>query len=118
MTTIRKHSTPIPQLPARVGALLTFCAALGLGLVAGCSTNSINRTYLPSGDVGFSVNCSGDSSESSWAECYKKAGEACGSYGYDVISKDEDGGAPSGGSLGGVLSANVKNRSLVVKCKQ
>ena len=97
-------------------ALVTF-ASTAL-LLAACSTSSINRTYLPSGDIGFTVNCSGDSSDSSWVECYKKAGDACGAYGYDVISKDGDSGAAAGGSLGGVLSANVKNRSLVIKCKQ
>lgn len=86
--------------------------------MAACNTTSMQRTYLPSGDVGFTVNCSGDSSDSSWAACYKQAGEACGAYGYDVISKDGDGGAPAGGSLGGVLSSNVKNRSMLVHCKQ
>lgn len=101
------------RVGARASAILFACLA-----IAGCSTSSTNRTYLPSGDVGFTINCSGDSSESSWAECYKKAGEACGAYGYDVISKDTDGGGSAGGTLGGVLSANVKNRSLVVRCKQ
>ncbi|WP_413194907.1 hypothetical protein [Pararobbsia alpina] len=97
--------------------IASICA-LGFALLAaGCSTTSMNRTYLPSGDVGFTINCSGDSSDSNWGECYKKAGEACGNYGYDVISKDQDNGA-AGGTLAGVFSANVKNRSLVVKCKQ
>jgi hypothetical protein len=97
-------------------ALLLCCSATLL--IAGCDTNSINRTYLPSGDVGFTVNCSGDSSDSSWAACYKQAGQACGAYGYDVVSKDGDNGAPAGGSLGGAVAANVKNRSMLVRCKQ
>jgi hypothetical protein len=87
-------------------------------LMTACDTTSMKRTYLPSGDVGFTVNCSGDSSDSSWAACYKQAGEACGAYGYEVVSKDGDGGAPAGGSLGGVISSNVKNRSMLVRCKQ
>jgi hypothetical protein len=135
MTTIRKHSfkpgaesiRAPHRLPAAKRAFVAVsvtasgiasASALGFALLAaGCSTNSMNRTYLPSGDVGFTINCSGDSSDSNWGECYKKAGEACGNYGYDVISKDQDNGA-AGGTLAGVFSANVKNRSLVVKCKQ
>ncbi|RKP43774.1 hypothetical protein [Pararobbsia silviterrae] len=102
-----------------VRAALALCAALCVGgLTGGCSTDSMQRTYLPSGDIGFTINCSGDTSGSTWAQCYKKAGEACGAYGYDVISKDGDTGATAGGSLGGVLSENVKTRSLVIKCKQ
>jgi hypothetical protein len=113
--TSARHSSHATASPCR-----SVISGLALGtalFLAGCSTTSMNRTYLPSGDVGFTINCSGDSSDSNWGECYKKAGEACGNYGYDVISKDQDNGA-AGGTLAGVFSANVKNRSLVVKCKQ
>lgn len=111
MTTIRKYSL-------RVWGSIACVAMFAVLGTSGCSTDATKRTYLPSGDVGFTINCSGDSSDSSWAACYKQAGEACGAYGYDVVSKDGDNGAPAGGSLGGLLSANVKNRSMVVKCKQ
>lgn len=103
---------------ARAWASIVGATVLVALSTAGCSTDATKRTYLPSGDVGFTINCSGDSSESSWAACYKQAGEACGAYGYDVVSKDSDGGAPAGGTLGGLLSTNVKNRSMIVKCKQ
>ncbi|SAL25988.1 hypothetical protein AWB69_01940 [Caballeronia udeis] len=89
-------------------------AALAL---AGCA-NSAKMTYLPSGDTGFAINCSGGDASTSWAECYKKAGEMCGSYGYDVVSKDVDNGATSGGTVAGIFGANVKNRSMVIRCKQ
>ena len=97
-------------------------AAIGLGLLTlgslgGCSSTT-TMTYLPSGDTGFAINCSGSDASSSWAECYKRAGEVCGNYGYDVVSKDVDNGATSGGSVGGIFGANVKNRSMVVRCKQ
>ncbi|NPT61052.1 hypothetical protein [Paraburkholderia elongata] len=103
-------------------ASLTTAAAIGLGLLTlgslgGCSSTT-TMTYLPSGDTGFAINCSGSDASSSWAECYKRAGEVCGNYGYDVVSKDVDNGATSGGSIGGIFGANVKNRSMVIRCKQ
>lgn len=95
---------------------LAIAAAAGL---AGCaSSGSTTLTYLPNGDAGFAINCSGSDASQNWGECYKRAGEACGAYGYDVVSKDVDNGGTAGGTLGGVLGANVKNRSMVVRCKQ
>ncbi|NML29616.1 hypothetical protein [Paraburkholderia antibiotica] len=103
-------------------ARVATAATLGLGLLTlgslgGCSTTT-TMTYLPSGDTGFAINCSGSDASTSWGECYKRAGEACGNYGYDVISKDVDNGATSGGTIGGIFGANVKNRSMVIRCKQ
>jgi hypothetical protein len=98
-------------------AVAASFAALTLASLSGCSSTS-TLTYLPSGETGFAINCSGSDASESWGACYKQAGEACGAYGYDVISKDVDTGATSGGSLGGILGANVKNRSMVIRCKQ
>jgi len=94
-----------------------MAAALTALALAGCA-DSAKRTYLPSGDTGFAINCSGGDASTSWAECYKKAGEMFGSYGYDVVSKDVDNGATSGGTVAGIFGANVKNRSMVIRCKQ
>jgi hypothetical protein len=103
-------------------ASVATAAAIGFGLLTlgslgGCSSTT-TMTYLPSGDAGFAINCSGSDASASWAECYKRAGEVCGNYGYDVVSKDVDNGATSGGTVGGVFGANVKNRSMVIRCKQ
>ncbi|REG59384.1 hypothetical protein B0G80_2136 [Paraburkholderia sp. BL6669N2] len=103
-------------------ASVATAAAIGLGLLTlgglgGCSSTT-TMTYLPSGDTGFAINCSGSDASSSWAECYKQAGQVCGNYGYDVVSKDVDNGATAGGTVGGIFGANVKNRSMVVRCKQ
>ncbi len=86
--------------------------------LAGCVHGPTMTTYLPSGDTGFAINCSGADAATSWAACYKQAGETCGSYGYEVISKDTNNGATAGGTVGGIFGANVKNRSMVIRCKQ
>lgn len=103
-------------------ASFTTAAAISLGLLTlgslGGFSSTTTMTYLPSGDTGFAINCSGSDASSSWAECYKRAGQVCGNYGYDVISKDVDNGATSGGTVGGIFGANVKNRSMVIRCKQ
>jgi hypothetical protein len=101
-------------------AALVAVSALVLtltGSLAGCASGP-TMTYLPSGDTGFAINCSGGDAATSWAACYKQAGETCGAYGYDVISKDTDNGATAGGSVGGIFGANIKNRSMVIRCKK
>ncbi|GGD67451.1 hypothetical protein GCM10010985_22280 [Caballeronia grimmiae] len=94
-----------------------LAAAASIATLGGCAHNA-TMTYLPSGDTGFAINCSGGDASTSWAACYKQAGEVCGAYGYDVISKDADSGATAGGSVAGIFGANIKNRSMVIRCKQ
>lgn len=101
---------------ARIGALpAAVLVALALGACA--SSNTTSLINLPNGQTGFAVNCSGANADSSWASCYVQAGQACGATGYDIVSKDNDEGGPTGGSVTNVVSANVKNRSMIVRCK-
>ncbi|HYS64462.1 MAG TPA: hypothetical protein VEN30_11725 [Paraburkholderia sp.] len=101
------------SLSAALPAALLVGAALG-----GCaSSNTTSLINLPNGQTGFAVNCSGADAASSWASCYVQAGKACGATGYDIVSKDNDEGGTAGGSVTNVVSANVKNRSMIVRCK-
>ena len=101
---------------ARYAALpLAMLTAIGLGACA--SSNTTSLINLPNGETGFAVNCSGADADSSWASCYVEAGKACGATGYDIISKDNDQGGAAGGGVTNVVSANVKNRSMIVRCK-
>ncbi len=90
---------------------------LGVWLGACATSHTASLINLPNGETGFAVNCSGADASSSWAACYVEAGQACGATGYDIVSKDNDEGAPAGGGITNVLSANVKNRSMVIRCK-
>lgn len=96
--------------------MLAFAAFVGVGVTA-CSTSSTDLVHLPDGQSGFAVNCSGSGSGSSWAECYQRAGDACGASGYDIVSKDNDDGAAAGGGVSNIATANVKSRSMVIRCK-
>lgn len=107
---------------ARVRRASRFAALPAAVLLAtelgGCaSSNTTSLINLPNGQTGFAVNCSGADAASSWASCYVQAGNACGATGYDIVSKDNDEGGMAGGSITNVVSANVKNRSMIVRCK-
>jgi hypothetical protein len=101
---------------ARLAALPMVVLAATI-LSACASSNTTSLINLPNGQTGFAVNCSGADADSSWASCYVQAGQACGATGYDIISKDNDEGGAAGGSVTNVVSANVKNRSMIVRCK-
>jgi hypothetical protein len=102
---------PVPRWAAPI--MLAGLSAI----LAACSTNSSDLVHLPDGQSGFAINCSGAGSGSNWGECYQKAGDACGAGGYDIVSKDNDDGAAAGGGVSNLATANVKSRSMIVRCK-
>jgi hypothetical protein len=99
----------------RLAALgVTMAAAAGLSACA--SSNNASLIHLPDGQTGYAINCSGADAASSWGSCYVLAGNKCGATGYTIVSKDNEEGGPTGGGITNVISANVKNRSMVVRC--
>ncbi len=82
-------------------------------IVSACAT--VDKTYGPNGEESYAITCSGTAQD--WGSCLSKAGEICGSRGYNIISKN--------GDKGGVITANKDmlfggtaiNRSLLVSCK-
>jgi len=119
--TLLRHTppsaTPSATLLARLLAAFPAALLVGAGVVGCASSNTTSLINLPNGQTGFAVNCSGAGADSSWASCYVQAGKACGATGYDIVSKDNDEGGTAGGSVTNVVSANVKNRSMIVRCK-
>ncbi|WP_404990089.1 hypothetical protein [Caballeronia sp. LZ065] len=119
---MRRHSacsTPSGAANASwLRAALIGAAALAVANLGACaSSNDASLINLPDGQTGYAVNCSGADAGSSWASCYVLAGEKCGATGYDIVSKDNEEGGPTGGGITNVISANVKNRSMIVRCK-
>lgn len=82
-------------------------------MLHGCA--AAHQTVMPDGRHGLSINCSGGAM--SWNQCYEKAGEKCPG-GYDIISKDGDGGnAVAGGNSSFWAAGAANTRTLLVACK-
>jgi hypothetical protein len=79
--------------------------------MGGCATSS--KTYTSDGKEGYSINCSG--SALNWGMCYEKAGDICGSRGYEVLEKSGDKGAVFSGNMYGLYGGSVINRSMIIK---
>jgi hypothetical protein len=93
----------------RVLAVLAVVSAL-----VGCATAS--QTYTPDGRQGYVVDCSGTAL--TWGKCYEKAGDLCGSTGYDILAQTGDQGGMMSGSQYGIAGVSVMTRNLVIACKR
>ncbi|MBN3766885.1 hypothetical protein [Burkholderia sp. Ac-20365] len=113
----RRARHPLFSNAIRAAVLPLAALAIAGSLGACASSNTTTLINLPNGETGFAVSCSGADAGSSWASCYVQAGKACGATGYDIVSKDNDEGGTAGGSITNVVSANVKTRSMVIRCK-
>ncbi len=95
------------------GVVLGLVVALGSLSLGACTTS--RQIVLPSGQTGYTVDCSG--SNLSWSHCYRKAGRVCG-RGYTVSQKsDNHGGHPVVGDLFGLVGGSVVDRSLLIQCR-
>jgi hypothetical protein len=70
-----------------------------LALLGGCT--SAKEIYLPSGSKGYDIRCDGITNR--MENCFQKAGEICGSKGYDPAT-------PPGAYTG--------INSLFIKCRE
>lgn len=91
---------------------VVICLTIAVSL-CGCATAS--KTYTSDGKEGFSITCSG--SALNWGMCYEKAGELCGTKGYEVLEKSGDQGAMMAGNQFGLYGGSVMNRNMIIKCK-
>jgi hypothetical protein len=89
-------------------------AALVLS-IAGCT--QARDVYTPDGRRGAALRC-----PAAWAGCFEKAGQMCGSRGYDVFARDNTTGqvaainyTPGVGLQG--FSTSQTNRELLIACK-
>lgn len=80
----------------------------------GCASSS--KTYTADGREGYSLNCSGTARN--WGMCEQKAGELCGSRGYQILSTTGDKGLiATAGSGGNFFATTTISRTMLVACK-
>lgn len=95
------------------GVLFGLAVAVGGLSLSACAVS--NQVVMPSGQHGYTINCSG--AAMTWASCYEKAGEAC-PQGYDVADKsDEHGGPVVAANRYGLFGAPVMDRTMLIQCK-
>ena len=94
-----------------IKTIILLLAALALG---GCATS---RTIIgQDGKPLHKISC--DGSALSIDACYEKAGEICGSAGYDIAK--QDGSATPffiAGSGGSFTAGSIVSRTVLVRCK-
>ncbi|TAN08257.1 MAG: hypothetical protein EPN38_03685 [Rhodanobacteraceae bacterium] len=99
----------------KIVASMLFCLAAALGSLSLSSCTTWKPVVLPSGQRGYTVDCSG--TNLSWSHCYQKAGKAC-PHGYDITQRTgSHGGKVVPGDLFGVLGGSVQDRSLLILCR-
>jgi len=82
-----------------------------VSFVGGCATAS--KTFTSDGKEGFVITCSG--SLLNWGMCYEKAGDLCGTKGYEVLEKSGDKGAMVTAGQYGLFGSSIINRSMVIQ---
>ena len=82
-------------------------------LLAGCVQHK--PIHLPDGRQGHSINCGGQ--DFSWNHCYEKAGEICGSRGYEIVARDSDQSSSVVGTQYGVAGGTKASRTMLIACK-
>lgn len=92
----------------------TFLVVLiaAIATLTGCATAS--KTYTSTGQAGYTINCSGEAL--SWGACYEKAGELCGTEGYQILARNGSEGAVAGGGEASFFAGTVTHRSLLIQC--
>ena len=80
-----------------------FAVAAACVALSGCVTATPITT--PTGDQGFTINCS---AMNDIGHCYKKAGDICGSNGYEIFDQNNK----------PVSFWSGANQTLIVRCKK
>lgn len=82
-------------------------------VISGCTTAS--KTYAPDGREAYSINCSGKAL--TWGMCFEKAGNLCGSRGYDVMTRDDENNWSYVSSQNNSFGGSSSRRSMLVVCR-
>ena len=89
-----------------------FLVLLSVLLISGCASSS--KTYGPSGEQAYSLNCSGTARN--WGMCFEKAGEICKSRGYEIINATTDSGTIISATQSQLFATTTRSRTMLVSC--
>jgi hypothetical protein len=91
--------------------------AVVVGLMAatlgGCA--SVKQTYSADGRKAYALNCSGLAR--GWDKCLAKAGQICGTRGYEIVDRNSETAAAISGTTAGFSGAQTKERTMMITCK-
>ena len=115
-------------------------SGLSLAIIASLSACTMARqVHLPDGSIGHSISCGG--TLNNFASCFNKAGELCGTSGYDIVDSqgevlpfttanyEASGGSVISGNQHGIFGSSSHSafgnfnksafvhRNLFVRCK-
>ncbi|WP_071601330.1 hypothetical protein [Dickeya chrysanthemi] len=82
-------------------------------LLSGCA--SVSKTYGPDGREAYDITCSGMARD--WGMCQSKAGDICGSKGYNIISINGDSSFMVTANPQGAFGGSVISRNMLISCK-
>ena len=101
--------------------------AAALLAVACSACVSSQETFTPTGQKGHVINCTPGwtggvvgavaNAQTSWGQCYQRAGEICGARGYDILQQVGEGQAYAQVAQGGGFASTTNNRMMIVQCK-
>lgn len=91
-----------------------FFVIAAITLVSGCATSS--KTYAPDGREAYAIDCSGMGG--TWGMCLSKAGELCGSRGYDMLTSAGDKGMVAVVDPNQAFASSTISRNLLIACKK
>ena len=83
-------------------------------LLTACASSS--KTYGPDGKEAYSITCSGLARD--WGNCLSKAGDICGTRGYNVLSVNGDSGAVITANPQMAFGGTTISRNMLVSCKK
>ncbi|CNL09867.1 hypothetical protein [Yersinia aldovae] len=87
--------------------------SIALIALYGCASSS--KTYGPDGRVAYTIDCSGLGG--TWGMCLTKAGDLCGSKGYDLLTSAGDKGLVAVADPSQAFMSSTISRNLLVSCK-
>ncbi len=81
--------------------------------LVGCTT--VSKTYGPDGKEAYELACSGTVQD--WGDCQKKAGELCGTRGYNILSVNGEQGAVFTANPQSAFGSTTIYRNMMIACK-